>query len=86
VTLPALLLMERFPGANPVTEFITGRDREGNIARAIEMIKSTGLIQESYRHAEHYSQQAVAMLDGLPPSACRDGLKALAVYLVRRRN
>ena len=86
VTLPALLLIQRYPDANPVSEFLAGHDREQNIAKAIEQIKSDGLIEESYREAVKYSDKAIALLEELPKSPCREGLKTLASYLVRRRN
>ena len=86
VTLPALLLIQRHPKDNPVSEFLAGHDREQNIARAIERIKSGTLIDESYAEAVKYSDKAVALLEGLPKSPCREGLKTLASYLVRRRN
>ncbi|MEL7562196.1 polyprenyl synthetase family protein [Dehalogenimonas sp. 4OHTPN] len=86
VTLPALLLIQKHPGDNPVSDFLAGKDREGNIARAIKLIKTEGLIEESYKLAESYSGKAVSLLEGLPDTACRRGLSALADYLVRRRN
>ncbi len=86
VTLPALLLIQQNPKSNPVSDFLAGHDREANIARAIEMIKSGGIIEESYREAMKYSDKAIGLLAGLPESPCREGLKTLAAYLVRRRN
>jgi len=86
VTLPALLLIQRHPEGNPVSEFLAGHDREKNIALAIEQIKSDGLIDESYREAIKYSDKAIALLEELPKTPCREGLKTLASYLVRRRN
>ncbi|XUX00162.1 MAG: polyprenyl synthetase family protein [Dehalogenimonas sp.] len=86
VTLPALILTERQPKSNPVSQFLAGKNREQNIALAIEQIKSGGIIEECYREAEKYSEKAIELLAGLPESTCREALKALAVYLVRRRN
>ncbi|PVV84305.1 polyprenyl synthetase family protein [Dehalogenimonas alkenigignens] len=86
VTLPALLLIQKHPSDNPVSDFLAGKDREGNIARAIKLIKSEGLIEESYKLAESFSGKAISLLEGLPDNACRRGLSALADYLVRRRN
>ena len=85
VTLPALLLMQRYPDSNPVSEFLAGRDREKNITRAIEMIKSNELIDESYGYAVIYSEKANALLEELPKGSCREALRDLATYLVRRR-
>ena len=86
VTLPALLLIQRHPKDNPVSDFLAGHDREQNIAKAIEQIKRDGLIEESYQEAVKYSEKAIGLLAGLPESPCREGLRELAVYLVRRRN
>ena len=68
-----------------MSDFLAGIDREKNIARAIEMIKAEGLIEQSYRQAKEYSDKAVRLLDTLPSNACREGLKSLTAYLVRRR-
>jgi len=86
VTLPALLLIQRSPESNPVTDFLNGNDREKNITRAIDQIKRDGLIEESYLVAVKYSDKAIGLLGGLPESPCKEGLKALATHLVRRRN
>jgi geranylgeranyl pyrophosphate synthase len=86
VTLPALLLIQRHPESNPVSDFLAGRDREKNIALAVEQIKSGGIIEESYREAVKYSDKAITLLASLPESPCRKALEQLAAYLVRRRN
>ena len=86
VTLPALLIIQRSPESNPVSDFLAGRDREANIVKAIEQIKSDDLIDETYQEAVKYSNKAISLLDELPESPCRERLKDLAYYLVRRRN
>ncbi|MDV2989675.1 MAG: polyprenyl synthetase family protein [Dehalogenimonas sp.] len=85
ITLPALLLMEQQPEDNPVKDFLEGKDRENSIIRVINIIKSTGLIDESYALAVTYSEIALALLDTLPPSVYRETLKKLTSYLIRRR-
>jgi len=85
VTLPAILAMKRQPTSNPISDFLAGRSREENFRRAIDLIKESGVIDESYCYAVSYSDKAIELLNTLPPSACREGLKGLASYLVRRR-
>ncbi len=85
ITLPALLLMERYPDDNPVKDFLANHDREGNITRTIDLIKRHGLIDECYLHAVSYSDKAVALLETLPPSIYRQALKTLTTYLIARR-
>ncbi|MEN8613697.1 polyprenyl synthetase family protein [Dehalogenimonas sp. THU2] len=85
VTLPALLLMERYPDSNPVKDFLEGKNREADFTRAIDMIRHSDLIDESYRRAVIYSDRAIEALDTLPLSDCREALKELTAYLIRRR-
>lgn len=86
ITLPALLLMERQPEDNPVKDFLEGNDREASIIRTINLIKSTGLIDESYALAVTYSEIALALLETLPHSIYREALKTLTAHLIRRRS
>lgn len=85
VTLPALLIMDRYPDANPVKDFIEGRDRETDLGRVIDMLKNSDIIEETYRQAMTYSEKAVEMLNTLPQTECREALKQLTAYLIRRR-
>ena len=84
ITLPALLLMERSAGDNPVSRFIRGEDREANIARTVDQIRSGEIIEDCYRTARGYRDLAYAQLDSLPDSPARRSLMELADYVIRR--
>lgn len=85
ITLPSLLLMERYSASNPISDFLRGVERDNSITKAIDMIKSDGLIEESYHHASKYSALAREMLGRLPESPYRESLWALTDYLVERK-
>lgn len=85
VTLPALLLLERYPDNNPVRNFLIDRSRENEFRRAVEMIKDSDLIEESYHCATGFSDKAKESLAALPDSGYCRALAALTDYLIRRR-
>jgi len=85
LTLPAILLLERYPGDNPITRAFHNKDRQENIKQAIELVRSSSIIQECYTVASDYSSQARRSLDLLPDNTSRQALIELADYVVSRR-
>ena len=43
LTLPAMLLLERYPENNPVKELFQNRDKQKNIKLAIELVRSSSI-------------------------------------------
>jgi geranylgeranyl pyrophosphate synthase len=86
LTLPAMLVLERYPGDNPVRRLFQHEgDRQENIRLAVELVSSSGVLEECYQVARDYSARAGASLDLLPASPARESLKELAQYVVARR-
>ncbi len=85
LTLPSLLLIERYPGDNPVARVFCNRGGDGEIKRAIELVHSSGVIEECYRIATEYSGKAYHSLDLVPDSPSHQALFTLAGYVVRRK-
>ena len=85
ITLPSLLLLERYPRDNPVRRFFHDRDRHQDVKLAIEMVRSSPIIEECYRVASDYSSKASRNLDLLPDSPSRKALVTLADYVVKRK-
>lgn len=86
VTLPSLLLMQKYPQDNPVKRLFKNEgDKQQNIDRAVEMVRDCGFIEESYRLADDYKAEACRNLEELPDNPSRQALLALADYVVRRR-
>lgn len=85
LTLPAILLMERYPQDNPVRDLFQKRGDRAEVQRVIEMVRNSPIVEECYRIGADFSDQACRALDGFPDNACRRSLFDLAHYLIERR-
>ena len=85
LTLPAMLLLERYPEDNPVKRLFQGEDRQENIELAIELIRNSSVVQECYDIAADYCAKACHNLSLLPDNASRQALMQLADYIIQRK-
>jgi geranylgeranyl pyrophosphate synthase len=86
ITLPSLILLERYPEDNPIKRIFNNEgDGRENIMEAIELVRSSGIIEECYKVASDYSEKACLNLYTLPECPSHQSLLALADYVVRRR-
>jgi geranylgeranyl pyrophosphate synthase len=85
LTLPSLLLMERYPLDNPVRRFLRHRRSHRYLAEAVEMVQSSGVVDECYRVAGDFTARAHTSLAALPDGAAREPLDAIADYVLGRR-
>ena len=86
LTLPAMLVLEHYPGDNLVRRLFQHEgDRQENIKLAIELVLSSGVIEECYEVAAGYFARACRNLNLLPDSASRRSLKELAEYVLARQ-
>jgi len=85
LTLPAMLLLENYPEDNPIKELFQNRDRQKNIKLAIELVRSSSIVQECYTIASDYCAKACRNLNQLPDNASRQSLINLAKYVVERK-
>ncbi len=85
LTLPAMLLLERYPEDNPVRRLFQNEDRQENIELAMELVRNSSIPQECYAVASDYCAKACQNLSLLPDNACRRSLIQLAEYVVKRR-
>ncbi len=86
VTLPSLLLMQKYPDDNPIKRLFRNEgNKQQNIEKAVEMVRSSGFIEESYKIAEEYKAEACRNLEPLPDNPVKESLLGLADYIVRRR-
>ena len=86
VTLPSLLLLERYPEDNPVKRIFNKEgDKQENIIQAMKMTCDSGIIEECYRIASDYSAKACSNLSLLSDNPSRQALLTLADYVVQRR-
>jgi len=85
LTLPAMLLNQRFPLDNPVKKFFRDRQKTENIEQAIEQIRNSSIVEECYGAARDYCEKACKAIIGLPEHTCRNCLVEMAEFVVMRR-
>ena len=84
ITLPALMLLERYPDDNPVKKHFETRDKEF-VSKAIDMVLNSSIIDDCYEVAREYSQASSRNLDRLPETESRQALHGLGEYVVKRK-
>lgn len=85
LTLPAMMVLERYPGDNPIKRLFQGDDLPQNIKAAMEIIRNSSIVPECYELASFYSSKACQNLELLPDTPARRPLAELADYIVNRR-
>ena len=86
ITLPSLLLLERYPEDNPVKRIFNNEgDGQKNMIEALELVRNSSIIEECYQVASGYSTKACSNLHLLPDKPGRKALFALADFVVERR-
>ncbi len=83
LTLPAMMLIERYPDDNPIKRLFESGDRK-NVDLAIEMVLNSSIIDDCYQVASEYCELACRNLDLLPENNSRQALLGLANYVVKR--
>jgi geranylgeranyl pyrophosphate synthase len=88
LTLPALLLIERYPHNNPVKRFFAGRSKAESLRRSLEMIRGSDILEESFRVAQDFRDRALRALDSLerPDEGSKESLIYVAYWVTQRRS
>jgi geranylgeranyl pyrophosphate synthase len=88
LTLPALLLIERYPDSNPVKRYFAGRSRTRNLTTALQMVRESDILEESFRVAYDFRDKALAALGELTggDGAARESLTDVAYWVTQRRS
>ena len=85
ITLPALYAMQSAPVGQRLKSLLEGAgDRDANINLAVQMIRQSSAIDQSYQTAAGFAAKARANLAEFADSPYRDALLALADYAVSR--
>ena len=85
LTLPAMLLLERYPEDNSVKRLFHNEDKDRNVELAIEMVRNSSIVEECCRIASDYCARACRNLNPLPDNDSRQSLIQLADYIARRK-
>jgi len=86
LTLPAMLLMERYSDGNPVIKIFRNEDKNKNIPLAIDMIRNSSIVEECFMEAADYCARARCKLNELPDIEARQSLAELTDYIIKRKN
>ncbi len=85
ITLPAMMLLERYPDDNPLKRLLGSRDRQNEIKKAIDMVRNSSIIPECYQIATDYCNKACRHLNQLPDKVGRQSLKGIADFITIRK-
>ena len=86
LTLPGILLLERYPKDNPIPALFDKSGDDGHLQRAVEMIQNSTIIQDSYAIARGFCDEAMKLLRDLPEGAAKESLASLGDYVLERRS
>ena len=84
LTLPAMLILERYPADNPVRRLFETRDKK-HLEPAINIVHQETVVEECYRIASDYCAKACHKLKLLPDDSVGQALIELANYVIRRK-
>lgn len=83
LTLPAMMIMERYPGDNPVRKYFETRDEKYTL-QAVDLILNSSIIEHCYRVAVEYRDRGCRGLAGVPDTASRGSLEQLGEYIINQ--
>jgi geranylgeranyl pyrophosphate synthase len=88
LTLPALLLIERQPEENPVKRYFAGRNKARNLQAALQQVRESDILDESFRVAYDFRDKALAALEDLSggDASARESLTDVAYWVTQRRS
>ena len=90
LTLPTIMLMERYPDDNPILELFKDREQDGQygpngkVSRAMEMINNSTIVDDCFGVIREYCKDARLALEPLPDCEARRSLLVLADYIWER--
>lgn len=85
LTLPSLMLLERYPDENPVRQLFAEPKRHQYLIQAVAMIRDSDIPHRAYEVAHGYDDSASQALEALPNGVSRRALKDIADYVLERR-
>ena len=84
LTLPSLIILERYPEDNPVKRLFRNKEGQDEIELAIELVRSSSIVDECYHVASDYCEKACRNLKQLPDNESRQSLVDLAEFIISR--
>jgi octaprenyl-diphosphate synthase len=84
-TLPAMLLVERYPENNPIKKLFNDHSQVENIPLAIDQIRNSTIVNDCYQLARDYCAAACRSVQSLPDNTVKQSFLELAEFVVKRR-
>jgi geranylgeranyl pyrophosphate synthase len=84
LTLPSIMLLERYPENNPIEALFLDRSQGGKLSQALEMINNSNIVKDCYEVIQGYCSRAAKTLDTLPECTARRSLLELTQYICER--
>lgn len=84
LTLPSIMLLERYPKDNPIEALFRERNQDGHLQRALEMINNSSIVDDCYAEIQGYCTRAAQALECLPDGDARDSLRSMTEYIGER--
>lgn len=84
LTLPSIMLLERYPENNPVEALFREPSHDGHLQQALEMINDSSIVGDCYAEIREYCAKAARSLDILPDCESRRSLLSLTDYIWER--
>ena len=83
LTLPAIMLMEKYPVENPIEKLfrLGNHGDDDSLKKVLEMIQDSQTIEDCYAVARDYSLKASAAVQSLPDSPAQRSLVTLSDYV-----
>lgn len=87
LTLPALILIDRYPDNNPVKRYFGGRNKAQNLERALQMIRESDILEESFSVAYDFRDKGLRALESLTvaDATAKESLADVAYWVTQRR-
>lgn len=84
LTLPSIMLLERYPENNPIEALFRERSHDGHLQQALEMINNSSIVNDCYAEIRQYCALAAQALEVLPHCKARQSLLSLTDYIWER--
>ena len=85
LTLPTIMLMERYPNDDFVQSLFRDRDNDKKLKKVVEVINDSTILPDCEQVVQDYSDKACKALETLPNGAPKQSLIDLADYITARR-
>ena len=85
LTLPTIMLEERYPTDGPVSALFRDRDDSAKLDRVVDMIHNSGIIRDCEAVVREYCDRACDELSAVSEGEARRSLHDLAEYIFNRR-